>query len=146
MADENNTGSIAESVGTDASAKTPAPKKQRAPRRQKAVAEATAAPSLAKTAKVPRDRRKRGEQAGEAKPALAETQVAGKSTAKDVIKGVRRKRTARPTEQAVATPVPLIDEMADLIQLEEENKRLRKTLADKLRAENADLRKRLGLG
>ncbi|AHK47191.1 putative SyrB-like regulator (plasmid) [Ensifer adhaerens OV14] len=38
-----------------------------------------------------------------------------------------------------------MDEMADLIQLEEENKRLRKTLADKLRAENADLRKRLGL-
>jgi hypothetical protein len=35
--------------------------------------------------------------------------------------------------------------MADLIQLEEENKSLRRNLADKLRAENADLRKRLGL-
>ncbi len=29
--------------------------------------------------------------------------------------------------------------------LEEENKRLRKSLAEKLRGENADLRKRLGL-
>ena len=145
MADENNTGSIAESVGMDAPAKTPAPKKQRAPRRQKAVAEATVAAPLAKTAKVPRGRRKRGEQAGDAKPALVETPVAGKSTAKDVIKGVRRKRTATPAAQTVATPVPANDELADLIQLEEENKRLRKTLADKLRAENADLRKRLGL-
>jgi hypothetical protein len=35
--------------------------------------------------------------------------------------------------------------MADLLQLEEENQRLRKLLAEKLRAENADLRKRLKL-
>ncbi|MBB3979756.1 cell division protein ZapA (FtsZ GTPase activity inhibitor) [Rhizobium azooxidifex] len=34
--------------------------------------------------------------------------------------------------------------MADLLQLEEENRNLRKQLAEKLRAENADLRKRLG--
>jgi len=145
MADENNSGSITESVATDAPVKTPAAKKQRAPRRQKAAAEATVAAPVAKTAKVARGRRKRGEQAEDAKPALVETQLAGKSTTKDAIKGVRRKRTARPTEQTVATAVPMIDEMADLIQLEEENKRLRKTLADKLRAENADLRKRLGL-
>ncbi|MDJ1638700.1 SyrB-like regulator, partial [Agrobacterium rhizogenes] len=39
MADENNTGSIAQAVETDAPAKTPTAKKQRAPRRQKAVAE-----------------------------------------------------------------------------------------------------------
>ena len=146
MADENNTGSIADVVVTDAPAKTPALKKQRAARRPKAVAEATVAAPLAKTAKVPRGRRKRGEPAVDAKPALVETPVAAKSTAKDVVKGTRRKRTARQTGQTVATPVPVIDEMADLIQLEEENKRLRKTLADKLRAENADLRKRLGLG
>jgi hypothetical protein len=35
--------------------------------------------------------------------------------------------------------------MADLLQLEEENQRLRKLLAGKLRAENEDLRKRLKL-
>ncbi|PDT41633.1 transcriptional regulator, partial [Sinorhizobium fredii] len=35
--------------------------------------------------------------------------------------------------------------LADLVQLEEENQRLRKRLAEKLRAENAELRKRLGL-
>ena len=43
------------------------------------------------------------------------------------------------------SPASAADEMADLLQLEEENKRLRRTLAEKLRAENADLRKRLGL-
>ena len=37
------------------------------------------------------------------------------------------------------------DEMADLLQLEAENQKLRKMLAEKLRAENADLRKRLNL-
>ncbi len=38
------------------------------------------------------------------------------------------------------------DEMADLLQLEAENQKLRKMLAEKLRAENADLRKKLNLG
>jgi putative transposase len=37
------------------------------------------------------------------------------------------------------------DEFAEFIQLEEENRRLRKLLAEKLRAENADLRRRLGM-
>jgi hypothetical protein len=38
------------------------------------------------------------------------------------------------------------DEMADLLQLEAENQKLRNMLAEKLRAENADLRKKLNLG
>jgi putative transposase len=36
------------------------------------------------------------------------------------------------------------DEIVDLMKLEEENKTLCKQLSEKLRAENADLRKRLG--
>ena len=144
MADENSTKPITEVGVMDATAKVPAPKKQRAPRRQKAAAEATVAASLAKTAKLPRGRRKRGEQAGEAK-LTAETQVNDKSTAKAAVKDSGRKRAPKQTEQTAKAPVAAMDEMADLIQLEEENKRLRKTLADKLRAENADLRKRLGL-
>lgn len=145
MADENNTGTITEIAEADAPANAPAPKKQRAPRRQKAVAEATVAASLAKAVKVPRGRRKRGEPAVEAKLSPEETQVAAKSTRKDAVKDTGRKRTPKQTEQTVKAPAPVLDEMADLIQLEEENKKLRKTLADKLRAENADLRKRLGL-
>ncbi|MGO7133528.1 SyrB-like regulator [Rhizobium leguminosarum] len=145
MADENDTGLKSEAAATDVAAKVPAPKKQRAPRRQKAAAEATAAASLAKTAKVPSGRRKRGEQAGEVKLTAGETQVTGKSTGKDAVKQTGKKAAPKQTEQTVSAPVSAMDEMADLIQLEEENKRLRKTLADKLRAENADLRKRLGL-
>ncbi|WP_018902600.1 hypothetical protein [Rhizobium sp. 2MFCol3.1] len=43
-----------------------------------------------------------------------------------------------------ATPFGASD-LADLIALEAENKKLRKSLAEKLRSENADLRKKLGL-
>lgn len=142
MADENNTGSITDVVKTDSPATIPAAKKQRASRRPKAVAEATGATSIAK---APTGRRKRGEHAGDVKPKSAETQVTGKSAAKGVIKGAGRKRVVKQPEQTATTPVSAADEMADLVQLEEENKRLRETLADKLRAENADLRKRLGI-
>jgi putative transposase len=37
------------------------------------------------------------------------------------------------------------DELRDLVKLEEENARLKKLLADRLRKENADLKKKLGL-
>lgn len=142
MADENNTGSVVEGVETDTPAKTPAPKKQRAPRRQKIAAEATTA-STAETVKVPRGRRKRVEQAGEA--TLVETPAAKQRKTRGPNKGPRKNSALKQTGQAAPTSVPAIDEFADLLQLEEENKRLRKTLAEKLRAENADLRKRLGL-
>ena len=42
------------------------------------------------------------------------------------------------------TPVPA-DELRDLLALEEENKQLKKQLAERLRQENAELRKKLGL-
>jgi hypothetical protein len=145
MADENNTGPVTGIAEADAMAKVPAAKKQRAPRRQKAVAETTVAVLPAKIVKVAEGRRKRGEQAAEMKPTPVETQVTGKATSKNAIKDTAAKRAPKRTEQTAKAPVPALDEIADLIQLEEENKRLRKTLADKLRAENADLRKRLGL-
>lgn len=46
---------------------------------------------------------------------------------------------------AVADASAPVDELEDLLQLEQENQRLRKLLAEKLREENATLRKRLGL-
>jgi len=39
----------------------------------------------------------------------------------------------------------VVDDLADLLQLEEDNQRLRKSPPEKLRAENASLRDRLGL-
>ncbi|CAN7709342.1 transcriptional regulator [Neorhizobium tomejilense] len=56
------------------------------------------------------------------------------------------KRAAKAVLAATAPSVAAVDEFADLLQLEEENQRLRTQLAEKLRAENADLRKRLNLG
>jgi hypothetical protein len=142
MAAENNTSSNTDAAVTDAPAATPAPKKQRASRRQKAPTDMMGGMTVAK---LPRGRRKRIEQAADATTSPAETPVAGKRAPKGVVKEDGRKRRSKRAEQPVTTPVTAMDEMADLIQLEEENKRLRKTLAEKLRAENADLRKRLGL-
>ncbi|TCU11757.1 SyrB-like regulator [Rhizobium sullae] len=141
MADQNNTGSTTEGVETNTPAQKPALKKQRAPRRQKAAAEATVVAS----AKLPRGRRKSGEHAEEAKLTPVATEVTGKSTRKDAIEATGRKRTSKQPGPTAKATLSAMDEMADLIQLEEENKRLRKTMAEKLRAENADLRKRLGL-
>ena len=52
---------------------------------------------------------------------------------------------ARKTTDAAPTQVDPTDDMAELLRLEDENRSLRKQLSEKLRAENADLRKRLNL-
>ncbi|MBB3918690.1 SyrB2 regulator [Rhizobium fabae] len=142
MAEENNTGPAAGVAETDAPIKTEV-KKQRAPRRQKlAVAPASAA-SEAVTGPTPAagvakpSGRGRGR-----KPKSIETNV---SESKSALKGAARKKSAKPAEQTTKVSAPAIDELEDLIQLEEENKRLRKLLAEKLRQENTELRKRLGL-
>jgi putative transposase len=44
-----------------------------------------------------------------------------------------------------ATPVSESNDLKDLLALEEENKRLKRLLAERLRKENAELRKKLGL-
>lgn len=143
MAAENNTSSNTDAAVTDAPTSSAEPKKQRAPRRPKVATDMMGGMTVAK---LPKGRRKRSELAGDTTLTSIETPVAGKRRAKSAIKEDGRKRRTKRVEQPLATPAPEIDEMADLIQLEEENKRLRKTLAEKLRAENADLRKRLGLG
>ncbi|WFU13434.1 transposase (plasmid) [Rhizobium sp. CB3090] len=83
-----------------------------------------------------------------------EAQVAGGSTLKDAVKdaGISdqtyyqwKKAVARPATPVLDQSVSVDDELAEFIQLEEENRRLRKLLSEKLRAENADLRKRLGM-
>lgn len=141
MADESNANSTTAAAVTDAPTKAPEPKKQRAPRRPKAATDMMGGLTVAKP---PRGRRKRSEQTAGETVSSAEIPVVGMRRAKAVIKEDGRKMQAKRAEQRAA-PVAALDEMADLIELEEENKRLRKTLAEKLRAENADLRKRLGL-
>jgi len=67
--------------------------------------------------------------------------LAGAAVAKR--ESVKHPRKNEQTEAVETTSVG--DEMADLLQLEEENQKLRRLLAEKLRAENADLRKKLKL-
>ncbi|WEJ08678.1 transposase [Sinorhizobium prairiense] len=151
MADESNTGPVSAVAETNAEVKAPTGKKQKSPKSQKTAAEPVRAQSKAPAAKA----RRYGEQEKTEKLKLIETQVtAGKSTLKDAIKSAgiseqtyyQWKRTAKPAEQKPEKAVLAgDDELADFVRLEEENERLRKLLAEKLRAENADLRKRLGL-
>jgi hypothetical protein len=134
MADE--TATITNADGPTVG-KTPiAPKKQRKPRAKKVAAletastDATAEPAVALAG--PGSGRRRGRKV-----------KAIESTASAKRAPVRR--APKAVQAAPAAPMTAIDEMADLLQLEEENQRLRKLLAEKLRAENADLRKRLKL-
>ncbi|EJT01982.1 hypothetical protein RCCGE510_25806 (plasmid) [Rhizobium sp. CCGE 510] len=118
-------------------AETPiAPKKQRKPRTKKVAALETA-PAVAT-----------------AEPAVAQVGAGGgkrrgpKAKVVEAVSSAKRapvRRAPKSVQAAPAAPMTAIDEMSDLLQLEEENQRLRKLLAEKLRAENADLRKRLKL-
>jgi hypothetical protein len=136
MADENETSPTINGAKTPATA--PEPKKQRAPRQKKA-AEAAAPVPPAATVKSPR--KKRG-----APPVEATLAADGKPVVSESKPGKGRKGVARPkaTKTAATVVGSALDEMADLIALETENKRLRQALSEKLRAENADLRKKLG--
>ena len=155
MTDESNTGAIAAVVGQDGVAKVSMTKKRRLPRRKKEAANLVGAASKATAARLPIVKSKRSsEQERTEKLKMIEMRVAeGTATLKDVIKsaGISEqtyynwKRAVRPVDQENKQPIPGSDEFADLVQLERENQRLRQILAEKLRAENAELRKRLGL-
>ncbi|MBB3610657.1 transposase [Rhizobium sp. BK602] len=160
MADKNNGETAAVIAGADTKANAQAAKRQKSPRRQKAVAElvqpavktATAKPSNAKSKRHSATERHE-------KLKLIEAQVSESiSTLKDAIKnaGISEKTyylwkqavksvAPRKDKPAVTSPAAIGDELSDLVQLEKENQRLRKVLAEKLRAENAELRKKLGL-
>jgi hypothetical protein len=133
MADENNTMINAD---TPAAAAPDVPKKVRKPRAKKAVPETASAaisvqPVAASNATAGTQKRRRKTKSDEGATSARRAPV---------------KRAPRVLQAAAAPSVAAVDEFADLLQLEEENQRLRKLLAEKLRAENADLRKRLNLG
>ena len=132
MADENDTIADADAP---AAASPDVPKKQRKPRAKKAAAETQSAEVAAEPVaalNVPAGKQRRGRK--------AKSDGGGMSAKRGPVK-----RGPRAVQPATAPSPAAIDEMADLLQLEEENRRLRKLLAEKLRAENADLRKRLNL-
>ncbi|AXA43297.1 hypothetical protein DLJ82_5736 (plasmid) [Rhizobium leguminosarum] len=133
MADQNDTMINAD---TPATAAPDMPRKVRKPRAKKAVPEAASAaisvqPAVASNATAGKQKRGRKAKSDEGATSAKRAPV---------------KRAPKAVQTATAPSVAAVDEFADLLQLEEENQRLRKLLAEKLRAENADLRKRLNLG
>ncbi|WP_182549978.1 transcriptional regulator [Phyllobacterium myrsinacearum] len=127
MADEEDTTLDA---GAPAAAGPDVPRKQRKPRARK-VADETMSGEVATASAAGKQNRGR-------KP---RSEHGGSSAKRAYIK-----RTPNAVQAVTASSTAGIDEIAELRQLEEENQRLRKLLAEKLRAENADLRKRLNLG
>jgi len=112
--------------------------KRRGPRAKKAALELVTSEASVDAPVVKKARAKRG-----SKNTTAEVKPSGR-------RGGRKAKTANEAivEAATQTVSPVAvagEEMADLLQLEQENQRLRKLLAEKLREENAGLRKRLGL-
>jgi putative transposase len=126
MADENVVVSDTETADTKP---VVAPKKTRAPRQPKT----TTAP-LAKAEPVKRGKR------------LAKAPVETASKETDTVKKSPRAAVSKPPAvKASSMPASNNDDFSDLMKLEEENQQLRKALAEKLRIENADLKKKLGM-
>jgi len=128
MADENSENS----THTEPAVVQVQPKKTRARRRSK---EEMAAALAAKNSK--RASKTKSVSLGSSKSAVAKTtqKVAAKTTLPK----------AERVENDISSNSAGADGFADLIALEAENHTLRKSLAEKLRSENADLRKKLGL-
>ena len=141
MADENKTNAADVALENEPVADAPVAKKQRAPRRSKAAIEAAKAAATAKSPKIKVASQKRGvkdelKKSGNNAPAASDA-VEGDYA------GSPQNASVVTSAQTSYLPATASDEMADLIALEEENQKLRQALADMLRAENADLRKRL---
>ena len=135
MADENDTTTSNDTPASVVAAIDP-PKKQRKPRAKKVAPETASVEVAAEpAAALSTTAGKRGKQTSGPKPKSKEVAVSAK-----------RAPVKRAPKTVQAAPAVAINEMADLLQLEGENQRLRKLLAEKLRAENTDLRKRLNLG
>lgn len=133
MADDDNKTSQTETTEAKAATQPPV-KKTRAPRQKKvtAAAQDTGTETVTSPAGAVKSGRGRGKSA---KLAAAKPDVAPK-----VARTPRTPKAVVPSEPA---PVVGLDELEDLIKLEEENQSLRKLLAEKLRSENAELRKKL---
>lgn len=134
MADETTISNNA-AVSTEAAPAASEPKKNRGGRPRKVVSEV--AKSDAKTEASP------AAATGKRKAPVKAKAIAPAAAAP--AKKTRAPRGAKAAKPANAVSPVAIDDIADLLQLDEENQKLRKQLAEKLRSENADLKKRLGI-
>lgn len=147
MADENEVIASGDATETKTPAPAAEPKKQRAPRGQKKASSAAIAEPAAKMAKPARQpRKKRGELTNStASSAPSDVAAAASSASAPVARGSRKAKAVTASKPKAKATAVAGDEFSELLQLEEENKQLRKALSEKLRSENSDLRKKLGL-
>ncbi|MGO4441597.1 hypothetical protein [Rhizobium sp. RAF56] len=143
MAEEIVSPSGVENPSADTAA-TPVVKKQRKPRSPKPATVQGSAESVTSNVKSGRGRKKTVE-VGEKTASSAKKRPGrpGKNTAL-TDKAPRKPSASQGGETQEVAPVAT-DGIAELLELEAENQRLRAALSAKLRAENADLRRRLGL-
>jgi putative transposase len=140
MADEKNLIPAVETTSVEETSKTK-DKKTRAPRKPKAVVE-----SVAVSAPVKKTRGRGKKTAASNTPATSVAVTpAAKSSASAKKPAAPNVQPAKRAQQKVGVAPAETDGFAELLKLEEENQKLRKTLSEKLRGENADLRKKLGL-
>lgn len=131
MIDEPNT-TATPVVETNALVEAPVEKKKRAPRGSKIKPQAvTSGSSTAVKTRKPGQKNVK-------QPVVPTAAVA------TTIKATPVNRGPKAASKLQKVSVVAADAFADLIRLEEENKTLRAALAAKLRAENSELRKRLG--
>lgn len=136
----------------DAPAKTPERKTRNAPKRQSDATDSPRTLSKDSTAKATGKTRFSAEEKL-TKLASIEAQVAGASTLNEAVRsaGISEqtyynwKNSVKPDRETSGEALSDSDGFAELVEVEAENRRLRKLLSEKLRAENADLRKKLGL-
>ncbi len=142
-------------TGVEAPAK-PAEPRKRAARSRRAKAEA-GQPTVRKSARQPakateasapatRAPRKTYSQKERAqKLSQIEKSIAGGATTRNAVGQAGISEQTYYQWKKAAAPAFESDELKDLLALEEENKRLKKMLAERLRKENAELKNKLGL-
>lgn len=147
MVDENNLPAVVEEPAAVATKKTRAPRKAKAP--------AAAAKPSAKAEAAPAEKRRgysEGERAALVKQISGQL-ASGTHKLGEAVKnaGISMKTyylwkgKDKPAAKRAPKAATSGNDLSDLVQLEAENNRLRALLAEKLRAENLELRKRLGL-
>jgi putative transposase len=143
MTDETNPIPAVDTATGDASSKTKT-MKTRAPRKPKAATEAVINTSTSVPVKKTRGPGKQTAVSNTpvTSEVVAPTVKAPTSARKPVALNAQPPKPAQP--QVTIAPAET-DGFAELLKLEEENQQLRKALSEKLRAENADLRKKLGM-
>lgn len=131
----------------EAKKKTPRAKKTKAPPRQSSrKSSAKAAPSEVQTLSAGAPKRKIYSKEERArKLAQIENAISGGASIKNAVAAAAISEQTYYQWKKIRVPQAKSDDLKDLLALEEENKRLKSLLAERLRKENAELKKKLGL-